>query len=133
MTLFFSIFAHRVNNSEMNKLRTLWAYLSKYKYLAVVILGLLIVGIIDENSFLHRYSRRAHNDALRSEIETYKGQYERDTKKLEGMQRDIYQVEKLARERYFMKRDNEDVYVIRSEEGVADSCIVESGKSANGR
>ena len=35
----------------MGKINTIWGYLGRHKYLITLILGILIVGIIDENSF----------------------------------------------------------------------------------
>ncbi|MBR7170631.1 MAG: septum formation initiator, partial [Prevotella sp.] len=49
---------------------------------------------------------------LEQEIELYKGQYESDLKKIRQMDNDPKIVEKIARERYFMKKADEDIFVL---------------------
>ncbi|MBR1468061.1 MAG: septum formation initiator family protein [Bacteroidaceae bacterium] len=71
----------------------------------------MIVGLLDENSWYNRYQRLQSIRELRMEMQAYRDQYDRDTRELERLSRRDY-VEKFARERYLMKRDNEDVYVI---------------------
>ena len=76
----------------------------------------LIVGFIDDNSFMNRFERRNKMGQLRSEIETYKTQYETADRQLREMDSDPKSIEKMAREKYFMKRKGEDVFVIREAE-----------------
>ena len=76
----------------------------------------LIVGFIDDNSFMHRFDRRNKMSQLRSEIEMYKAQYEEADRCLREMDENPKAIEKMARERYFMKRPGEDVFVIRDAE-----------------
>ena len=84
--------------------------------MVVLIFIVLIVGFIDDNSFLHRYDRRHRMGQLRSEIEAYKAQYESADRCLREMDSDPKAIERIAREKYFMKRPGEDVFVIRDAE-----------------
>ena len=89
--------------------------------MVVIFFIVLIVGFIDDNSFMHRFDRRNRMGQLRGEIETYKSQYEAADRCLREMDSDPKTIEKLARERYYMKRPGEDVFVIRdSEEEASD-------------
>ena len=72
---------------------------------------ILIVGLLDENSWYNRYQRLQNIDKLRIEMQSYKDQYDSDTRELKRLNQRDY-VEKFARERYLMKRENEDVFVI---------------------
>ena len=81
--------------------------------MVVIFFIVLIVGFIDDNSFMHRFDRRNRMGQLRSEIEAYKTQYEKADQQLREMDSDPKSIEKMARERYFMKRQGEDVFVIR--------------------
>ena len=77
------------------RLNVILSLISHYKYLIVCVIGVLIVGLIDENSFLKRFQLEMQISDLKSEINKYTEQYEAD-----------------ARERYFMKADDEDIYVL---------------------
>lgn len=84
--------------------------------MVVIFFIVLIVGFIDDNSFMNRFERRNKMGQLRSEIETYKTQYEAADRQLREMDSDPKSIEKMAREKYFMKRKGEDVFVIREAE-----------------
>ena len=71
------------------------------KYVVTLAIIILVVGFLDDNSFLNRQERI-------EEIE----QYEEDTRKLESLE-EYENVERLAREKYLMKRPGEDVFVIK--------------------
>ena len=97
----------------MGRLFTVWGYIRKYKYVAATIIFLLIIGVLDENSLWVRFHRRVEIANMRSEIEKYQAQYDRETAELEALRNDPKAVERKAREVYLMKRPNEDVYVFR--------------------
>lgn len=95
----------------MSKLTLFWNYVSRYKYGVLVALFVLVVGFLDENSFLNRYYHKMEIRELREEIRAYTDRYNRDTEHLNRLNADPEAIVKVARERYYMKRDNEDVYV----------------------
>ena len=88
--------------------------------MVVIFFIVLIVGFIDDNSFMHRFDRRSRMGQLRNEIEAYKAQYEAADRCLREMDSNPKSIEKIARERYFMKRPGEDVFVIRDAEEDAE-------------
>ena len=96
--------------------------------MVVIFFIVLIVGFIDDNSFMHRFDRRIRMDQLRSEIEVYKNQYETADRQLREMDSNPKAIEKLAREKYYMKRPGEDVFIIRDAE--EDAAEVASPDSA---
>jgi cell division protein FtsB len=91
--------------------------------MVVIFFIILLVGFIDDNSFMHRFDRRSRMRQLRSEIEAYKAQYDAADRSLREMDADPKNIEKMARERYFMKRPNEDVFVIREVEDEAVAAV----------
>ncbi len=95
----------------MGRLLTFWNHVRRYKYLAAFIIFLLIIGVLDENSLYTRYQRRVEIENLKQEINKYQSQYDAETAQLQALQNDPTAVERMARERYFMKRPNEDVFV----------------------
>ncbi|MBO4661472.1 MAG: septum formation initiator family protein [Bacteroidaceae bacterium] len=95
----------------MSRMHSLVDFLGRHKYVVTVFLIILIVGLLDENSWYNRYQRLQNIDKLRMEMQSYKDMYENDTRELKLLNQRDY-VEKFARERYLMKRENEDVFVI---------------------
>ena len=95
----------------MGRFITCWNYIRRYKYLAAILVFLLIIGCRDENSLYTRYQRNVEIGTLKSEIDKYQAQYEAETAQLEALQNSPVAVEKMARERYLMKRPDEDIFV----------------------
>ncbi|MDE5561804.1 MAG: septum formation initiator family protein [Bacteroidaceae bacterium] len=91
--------AHRIGHSSVTK------------YVVTLFFIILIVGFLDDNSFWNRRERKATIEKLQEEIAELKTVYEEDTRKLEALEK-YDNVVRLAREMYFMKRPNEDVYII---------------------
>ena len=97
-------------------LGVVWSFISHYKYLVVIVLGVIIVGFIDENSFMRRIQLELKISDLRSDINKYNKQYQDDSRQLREIRRNPKTIEKIARERYFMKADDEDIYVLSDDE-----------------
>lgn len=95
----------------MGKLFTFWCYIRRYKYVVAFLIFMLILGVVDENSLWVRYQRRVEIGNLRRQIEKYQAQYDAETAQLEALENNPAAVERLAREKYLMKRDNEDLFV----------------------
>lgn len=83
-----------------------------YKYLIVVGVGVAVVGFLDENSFMHRIKLDMQMSDLQSEIKKYTDRTEADTKLLNELKRNPQSIRKIAREQYFMKADDEDIFVL---------------------
>ena len=82
------------------------------KYAVVCILGVLIVGFLDENSVMSHLKNKQRIATLEEEIADYTAAYERDQAKIRKLNNDPKAMEKIARERYFMKADDEDIFVL---------------------
>lgn len=107
---------HRINEQDMTTYFNLfWNFVSHYKYLIVVVIGLAIVGVLDENSFLQRFKYEMQISELKSEIEEYNVRYEADNRQLKELKSNPKAIEKIARERYFMKCDDEDIFVLSTD------------------
>lgn len=99
----------------MGKLNTIWKTIRKYKYFFVLGIFILVVGFLDENSFWNRYQHKQEIRELHDDIRRYTEQYERDTRELNKLETDPEAIRKIARERYYMKKECEDVYVFVDE------------------
>ena len=95
----------------MSKLGTLWNYVRRHKYLITIVSFLAIIVFLDENSLIQRAQHRREIQTLTSEIEKYRKQYEQDTETLKELMNNPEAMEKVAREKYLMKKPNEDVFI----------------------
>ena len=86
------------------------------KYAVVFVVGVLIVGFLDENSVWSHMKNRQRIDELTKEKARYNADYQRDQAKIRELDRNPKAMEKIARERYFMKTDDEDIFVLRENE-----------------
>ena len=86
------------------------------KYTVVCLLGVLIVGFLDENSVMSHLKNKQRISELDEEIEKYMAVHERDQAKIRELNNDPKAIEKIARERYFMKADDEDIFVLSDDE-----------------
>ena len=99
----------------MDKLVSLWMFVRRHKYLITLAVFAVIVGFLDHNSLLRRYSLMREENRLRDEIERYRRDYEESTERLNELLVDSGAIERIAREKYFMKKPNEDIYVFEDD------------------
>lgn len=86
------------------------------KYLLVCIVGILIVGFFDENSVLAHLNNKKRIGELQAEIDHYEGINQENKERIRQLEKDPKAIEKIARERYFMKTDDEDIFVLSDDE-----------------
>ncbi|WP_418551583.1 FtsB family cell division protein [Prevotella sp.] len=98
------------------RLYPIWNFIGHNKYWIVVILGVLIVGFLDENSLLKHIQNRMLVSDLKEQIDTYNSQYERDEQQIKELRRNPKAITKIAREKYFMKADDEDIFVLSDDQ-----------------
>ncbi len=100
----------------MNKLKNVWGYIRRHKYMFTFIIFLLIIGVLDdENSLIQRAAHLREIHELNSEIDKYRKQYEEDSRTLKELTNNPKALEKVAREKYLMKEENEDIYIFEED------------------
>lgn len=99
----------------MRKIAKVWPYIRRHKYLVTLGVFLLVIGVIDDNSLIHRFQNRREIHELNKEIERYRKQYEEDSKTLKEITSNPKELEKVAREKYLMKQENEDIYIFEED------------------
>ena len=99
----------------MDKLASLWSFVRKHKYLITLALFAVIIGFLDENSVVRRLGYAREESRLRDEIEKYRKEYEENTERLNELAVDSGAIERIAREKYLMKKPNEDIYVFEED------------------
>lgn len=93
-----------------------WQSVSRFKYLIVVVIGVAVVGFLDNNSIMRHLQYKLQISDLQNEIDRYNAQSDEAVKVLRRLKSNPKSIEKIAREQYFMKADNEDVYVLSTDE-----------------
>ena len=90
-----------------------YKYLSWINKYVLVTLGCFILMCLDSDCNL--YKRYKYDERIRSlhkQIKFYQKEIDTSRKKLEELRTDKEGLERFAREEYYMKRANEDVYII---------------------
>ena len=87
-----------------------------FKYAVVCILGILLVGFLDENSLWSHFKNTQRIEELEREKEKYNADFQRDQAQIKELNRNPKAMEKIARERYYMKADDEDIFVLSDDE-----------------
>lgn len=102
------------------------AFSQTLKYVIVIVAAVVVVGFVDENSVYNHFQNLNKISDLQEEIDKYRSIYNRDQAQLHRLERDPKAMEKIARERYFMKRADEDVFVLSSDESPEKHTIDEA-------
>ena len=95
----------------MSKLLTIWNYIRRHKYMITVLIFIVVIGFLDENSLIERVKHRSEISALNSEIEKYRKQYEEDTEKLKELTTNPVALQKIAPENYLLNTPDLDIFV----------------------
>ncbi|MCR5242197.1 MAG: septum formation initiator family protein [Prevotella sp.] len=95
-------------------LKKVWHFV-KYstwlKYAAVAVFAVVFIGFVDENSVWSHFRNEQTINSLQDEIDAYNAEHQRNQARIREIDRDPKAIEKIARERYFMKTDDEDIFV----------------------
>lgn len=83
---------------------------SKY-FISLTIFGVIIL-FLDKNDFFSQVERKKELRDLEKSKQYYSTQIEAERKELEALKNNPATLEKYAREKYLMKRDNEDLFII---------------------
>ena len=87
-----------------------------FRYTVVCILGVLIVGYLDENSLWNHMKNRQRINELQEETAKYNAVYRRDQARIRELDRNPKAMEKITRERFFMKADDEDIFMLSDDD-----------------
>ncbi|WP_346882707.1 septum formation initiator family protein [uncultured Algibacter sp.] len=94
-------------------------YLKPFKNIFILILAVFVVWMLffDANSWLIHHELNTDKSNLENEKDYYKKEIEKDNKAIKTLSTDEG-LEKFAREAYYMKRDNEEIFVIEYEDSL---------------
>ena len=90
-------------------------YLSRINaYWLVTIVFFALTFVMGDSSLYKRYTYDEKIRSLEKEIKHYQKEIEINSKKLNDLHTDKEGLERFDREEYFMKKPNEDVYIIKN-------------------
>jgi len=84
----------------------------KNKYVIASLAFVIWMMFFDRNDLSSQYHYQSQLKELQQEKEFYTKEIEKVQTDLDDLTSDPRKLEKFAREKYYMKKDNEDVYVI---------------------
>ena len=76
---------------------------------------IVYIAFFDEHSLLNRFQYKRKLNRLEKELEYYQKEVESDIRKLNELKSNDSNLIKFAREENYMKRSNEDIYLIEEE------------------
>ncbi len=94
-----------------------WVRIASNKYLLIVILFIVWMFFFDTNSFLIHQELNEDIKKLENNKKVYQDEIENDKLFIEKM-KDSNEIEKFAREKYYLKKENEDIYLIEHEDSL---------------
>ena len=89
--------------------------LCKNKFFIVTVAFIVWMLFFDKNDLVSQYEYHQQVNNLKQERDFYKSETEKVSKDLDELTSDPEKLEKFAREKYLMKKENEDVFVIVKE------------------
>ena len=87
------------------------------KYVIILLLFLAWMVFFDTNSYFIHKELNDDINALEQTKDFYREEIDEDKRFIEKM-KDSDEVEKYAREKYYLKRENEDIYIIENEDSI---------------
>jgi cell division protein DivIC len=91
-----------------------WFKLMSNKYFLVSLFFLSWMLFVDNYSYLDHSILNKQIDALEDNKKYYQDEIKRDEQNIKRLKRPE-EIEKYAREKYYMKKDSEDIYIIEFE------------------
>ncbi len=92
------------------------SFLFRFKLHYLIALGAFVVWMLffDEKDVFTQQKRAAELQKLEEKIEYYEEQITETRQNIDLLDKDPMMLEKFAREKYFMKRPNEEVFIIEN-------------------
>jgi cell division protein FtsB len=98
----------KIEPSQMKRLLDL----VKNKFFLATVAFVIWMIFFDKNDLFSQYEYHQQLSKLKQEQEFYKTETAKVNKDLDELTSDKVKLEKFAREKYLMKKDNEDIFVI---------------------
>ena len=114
LTSVFIIFVN-TKKANMQHIKALLNFVGHYKYLIVIVVGVAMVGFVGDNCYMRRMQYDIQIADLKDEIDDYERQNNEAMRQLAEIDSGGRDVERIAREQYFMKAADEDIFVLSTD------------------
>jgi len=104
-----------VKLSELRNKR--WVRILSNTYILILIFFIVWMFFFDTNSYFIHRELNEDIESLENTKELYQDEIRKDREFIEKMS-DSNEMEKYAREKYYLKKDNEDIYIIQNADSV---------------
>ena len=94
-----------------------WVKIFSNKYFLIVLLFSIWMFFFDTNSYFIHNELNKSIETLENNKEIYKDEIKDDKAFIDKM-KDSNEVEKYAREKYYLKKENEDIYIIEHQDSI---------------
>jgi cell division protein DivIC len=86
------------------------------KYLILLLLFIFWIVFLDDYNLINQNKMKNNVDDLKEQKEFYISEIKSDSTELSKLKNDSEEQERFAREKFLMKKDNEDIFIIRDNE-----------------
>lgn len=90
-------------------------WIFKLKYVVALAIFIGVIGFVGESSLVNRIAQQQEISRLRAELDEHNRKFEQDKKTLNALKYDEEAVRDVARSRYYMKSDNEDIFIVEDD------------------
>lgn len=98
-----------------------WHHYLVNKYTIVGTVFIIYTIFFDQNSYLMHKELNREIEQLKEDIIYYENQLKKQQEELKSLKNNRDYYERVAREKYFMKRPNEDVFIIKRKDSIPSS------------
>ena len=84
------------------------------KYIIATLIFVVIILFIDQYNVFNQSKSLKKLNKAKDQVEFYEAEIEKNQETLDKLQKDSALMERIAREKYMMKRDNEVIYIIEN-------------------
>ncbi len=89
----------------------------KNKYIVTLLIFMLWVIFIDNYNIISQYKTYEHLKNLKETKEFYKKEIEKDSTQLYNLKNNTREKERFAREKFLMKKETEEIFIIKQTNG----------------
>jgi cell division protein DivIC len=103
----------KISDIKKNK----WIRIISNKYLIIILIFAVWMFFFDTNSYLIHDELNTSIESLENNKEVYTTEIEKDKEFIEKM-KDSNEIEKYAREKYYLKKENEEIFLIEHQDSI---------------
>jgi len=103
----------------MNTVVAIWKKIRPWvrnKYIITILIFIIWLLFFDNNNLVDRIKEINHLRQLEKDRKYYLERIDKDSKSLQQLKTNNKNLEKFAREKYLMKKENEDIFVVVEED-----------------